>query len=141
MKTKIVLALMAGIVISQAGCTTHIRSLPMPADVQTQSKQGVALYFSDEPHAGVKKLIETKEVRVRVPRDMNGQEATCNMALNQALKQLRDYASARQADAVVNVTTRFQHTETSSSKEFTCGASNNGSTLAVRGDVVRLDTE
>ncbi|BAN27557.1 hypothetical protein [Caballeronia insecticola] len=141
MKKKIVVGLIASIVLLQAGCTTQIRTLPMPADVQTQSKQGVALYFGDEPHASVKKLIETKEVRVRLPRDMNGQDVTCNMALNQALKQLRDYASARQANAVVNVTTRFQRTETSSHKEFTCGASNNGSTLAVRGDIAQLANE
>ncbi|WP_250866415.1 hypothetical protein [Caballeronia sp. INSB1] len=141
MRTRIVLGVMAGIVISQAGCTTQIRSLPMPADVLAQNKQGVALYFSDESHANVKKLIETKEVRVRLPREMSGQEATCNMALGKALQQLRGYAVAHQANAVVNVTTRFQHTETSSSKEFTCGASNNGSTLAVRGDVVQLDAQ
>jgi uncharacterized protein YbjQ (UPF0145 family) len=141
MKSKIVLGLVAGIVISQAGCTTQIRSLPMPVEVRTQNKQGVALYFGDEPHANVKKLIETKEVRVRLPREMTGQVATCNIALGKALQQLRDYASARNANAVVNVTTRFQRTETSSSKEFTCGSSNNGSTLAVRGDVVQLDVQ
>ncbi|SPB17722.1 signal peptidase [Caballeronia novacaledonica] len=141
MKTKFLLGVIAGIVISQAGCTTQIRSLPTPADVQAQSKQGIPLYFGDQPHAKVKTLIETKEVRVRVAREMSGQEATCNIALSRALGQLRDYASAQHANAVVNVTTRFQRTETSSSKEFTCGSSNNGSTIAVRGDVVRLDTE
>jgi uncharacterized protein YbjQ (UPF0145 family) len=141
MKSKILLGLVTGIVISQAGCTTQVRSLPMPAEVRTQDKQGVPLYFGDEPHASVKKLIETKEVRVRLPRDMNTREATCNMALNDALKQLRDYASTHQANAVVNVTTRFQHSESSSSKEFACGASNSGSTIAVRGDIVQLATE
>jgi uncharacterized protein YbjQ (UPF0145 family) len=141
MKNSIVMGIAAGIVVLQAGCTTHIHSLPMPAEVQTQGTQGVALYFGDQSHAGVKRLIETKEVRVRVARDMAGQDATCNMALNQALGQLRDYAGARHGNAVVNVTTRFQRTETSSSKEFTCGSSNNGSTLAVRGDIVQLDTE
>lgn len=141
MKNSIVMGIAAGIVISQAGCTTRIHSLPMPADVRTESTQGVALYFGDQSHATVQQLIETKEVRVRVPREMAGQDATCNTALSQALGQLRDYASARHANAVVNVTTRFQRTETSSSKEFTCGSSNNGSTLAVRGDIVRLDTE
>ncbi|WP_250517191.1 hypothetical protein [Caballeronia sp. INDeC2] len=141
MKTKFVSGIIAGIVISQAGCTTQIRSLPVPADVQAQNKQGVPLYFGDQPHAKVKTLIETKEVRARVAREMSGQDATCNTALNQALAQLRDYASAHHANAVVNVTTRFQHTETSSSKEFTCGSSNNGSTIAVRGDVVLLETE
>ncbi|MFM0521764.1 MULTISPECIES: hypothetical protein [Caballeronia] len=141
MRTKIFLTMAAGIVISQAGCTTQVRSLPMPAEVQAQSKQGVPLYFGDEAHPNVKKLIETKEVRARVSREMTGQEATCNIALGKALQQLRDYAGAHQANAVVNVTTRFQHTETSSSKEFACGSSNNGSTIAVRGDLVQFDAQ
>ncbi len=141
MKTKFVLGIVAATVISQSGCTTQIRTLPMPAEAQAQGKQGVALYFGDQSHAKVKKLIETKEVRARVPREMSGQEATCNIALSKALQQLRDYAGAIHANAVVNVTTRFQNTETSSSKQFTCGSSNNGSTIAVRGDVVQLDTE
>ncbi|SAK82945.1 signal peptide protein [Caballeronia hypogeia] len=141
MKNKIVLALAAGIVISQTGCTTQVRSLPMPAEVQAQNKQGVPLYFSDQPHANVKQLIETKEVRARVAREMSGQEATCNIALAKALQELRDYAGQRHANAVVNVTTRFQRNEKSSSTEFMCGSSNNGSTLAVRGDVVVLETQ
>jgi len=131
----------AGILVLQAGCTTQIRSLPMPAAVQTQNRHGIPLYFGDESHAKVKKLIETKEVRARVPRETAGQEATCNIALGKALQALRDYALAHHANAVVNVTTRFQRTETSSSTEYTCGSSNNGSTLAVRGDVVQLDAQ
>ncbi|CDY73452.1 FIG00456945: hypothetical protein [Caballeronia glathei] len=142
MKNRFVmLGMVAGIVMSQAACTTQIRSLPMPADVQTQNKQGVPLYFGDESHPDVRKLIETKEVRARVAREMTGQDATCNIALGKALQQLRDYAAAQHGNAVVNVTTRFQRTETSSSKEYTCGSSNNGSTLAVRGDVVLLDAQ
>jgi uncharacterized protein YbjQ (UPF0145 family) len=143
MKMKMVLMLVAGVVISQAGCSTKIRSMPMPAEALTQTKQGVKLYFADEPHANVTKLIETKEVRAKVARDPNdpqsAQEKACNAALGEALAGLRDYARAKKADAVVNVTTRFQRKETSSSKEFMCGSSLNASTIAVRGDVVLLD--
>lgn len=141
MKSKIVLGLMAGVVILQTGCTTQIRSLPMPADVQAQSKQGVPLYFGNEPHPNVKKLIETKEVRVRVAREMDGQVPTCNVAIGKALQELRDYARTRNANAVVNVKSRFRHEESSSSKEYMCGSSNNSSTIAVHGDLVQLDVE
>jgi hypothetical protein len=141
MKRKIVLAMMAGLLITQAGCTTKIRSLPMPAAAQTQNAKDVALYFGDQQHANVKTMLGSKEVAVRVARTMDGQEATCNIALGNALDQLRDYAREHHADAVINVTTRFQHTETRSANEFICGSSNNGSTLAVRGDVVKLEIE
>ncbi|AQH04831.1 hypothetical protein A9R05_32045 (plasmid) [Burkholderia sp. KK1] len=140
MKTYFVLGIAAGIVISQSGCTT-VQSLPIPAEVQTQSKQGVALYFGDQPHAKVKTLIETKEVRVRVGRDPDSKDPMCNVALGKALQQLRDYAGAHRGNAVVNVTTRFQGRESASSKEFMCGSSTSGATLAVRGDVVQLATE
>jgi hypothetical protein len=140
---KMVLMLVAGVVISQAACTTKVRSLPMPAEALAQSKQGVKLYFTDEPHANVKKLIETKEVRAKVTRDpdspQTAQDKACNAALAEALAGLRDYATSKKADAVVNVTTRFQRKELSSSKEFMCGSSLNASTIAVRGDVVLLD--
>jgi uncharacterized protein YbjQ (UPF0145 family) len=141
MKTKIVLAMMAGVLITQAGCTTKIRSLPMPAALQSQKPNDVAVYFGDQKHANVKTMFGSKEAAVRVARTMDGQEATCNIALGKALDQLRDYAREQHADAVINVTTRFQHTQTTSANEFVCGASNNGSTLAVRGDVVKLDVE
>ncbi|SAL46022.1 signal peptide protein [Caballeronia arvi] len=140
MKAKFALGIVAGIVILQSGCT-HIQSLPMPAEVQNQNKEGVALYFGDQPHAKVKTLIETKEVRVRVGRDPDSKEPMCNVALGKALEELRVYARTQHANAVVNVATRFQRRESSSPTEFTCGLSTAGATLAVRGDVVQLDTE
>ncbi|SAK58225.1 signal peptide protein [Caballeronia catudaia] len=141
MKVKFALGIVAGIVILQSGCTTQSQSLPMPAEAQNQNKDGVALYFSDQPHAKVKTLIESKEVRVRVGRDPNSKEPMCNVALGKALQDLRGYARTKNANAVVNVTTRFQGKEISSSTEFKCGSSVTGATLAVRGDVVQLATE
>lgn len=141
MKKLIVLTMMAGVLITQAGCTTQVRSLPMPLAAQTQSAKDVTLYFGDQKHANVKTMLGKKEVAVRVPRTMDGQDATCNIALAKALDQLRDYAREQHANAVINVRTRFQRTETTSATEYICGSSNNGSTLAVRGDVVKLDVE
>jgi uncharacterized protein YbjQ (UPF0145 family) len=146
MKTKLILATIAAVVLTQTGCTTKIRSLPMPASVQTQSApnaqnpQGVALYFGDQPHASVKKTIGVKEVARRVSRAPEAKlEETCVIALNEALQELRDYARAQNANAVINITTRFQHKSASSATEFMCGASAVSSTLAVSGEVVQLD--
>jgi hypothetical protein len=141
MKTKMTLGLVAAVLLTQAGCTTKIRSLPMPAALQTQNAQDVALYFGDDAHASVKQTFGNKEFAVRVNRQPeNSKEATCNLALTKALQQLRDYAREHHANAVINVKTRFQSTITASATEFTCGASLNGSTLAVRGDIVTLET-
>lgn len=142
MKTKIALGLVAAVVLTQAGCTTKIKSLPMPAAVQTQNGQDVALYFGNQTHAAVKQSFGNKEFAVRVLRKVeNSPEANCSIALEKAVQELRDYARAQHANAVVDVRTRFQHNESASSTEFTCGASLNGSTLAARGDVVMLETQ
>ena len=142
MKTKIAVGLLAAVILTQAGCTTKIKSLPMPAAMQTQNAQDVALYFGEQPHASVKQSLGSKEFAVRIPRKPdNSLEVTCNVALAKALQELRDYAREQHANAVINIKTRFQHTESASPTEFTCGASLNGSTLAVRGDVVMLETQ
>jgi hypothetical protein len=142
MKTRIALGLVAAVMLTQAGCTTKIKSLPMPAALQTQNGQDVALYFGEQPHGAVMQSFGNKEIAVRVPRKPDvSPEANCNNALAKALQDLRDYARAQHANAVVDIKTRFQHNESVSSKEFTCGASLNGSTLAVRGDVVKLETQ
>jgi hypothetical protein len=142
MKTKIALGLVAAVVLTQVGCTTKIKSLPMPAAVQTQNGQDVALYFGNQTHAPVKQSFGNKEFAVRVLRKVeNSPEANCSIALEKAVQELRDYARTQHANAVVDIRTRFQHNESASSTEFTCGASLNGSTLAVRGDVVRLETQ
>jgi hypothetical protein len=143
MKTKLALGLMVAVVLTQAGCTTKVKSLPLPAAaIQTQNAQDVALYFGEQQHAAVKQEFGNKEFAVRVPRKPEiSPEANCNIALTKALQDLRDYARAQHANAVINVKTRFQHNEAASPNEFMCGASLNGSTLAVRGDVVMLETQ
>jgi hypothetical protein len=143
MKAKFALGMVAVVVLTQAGCTTKVKSLPMPAAaIQTENAQNVALYFGEQSHAAVKQEFGSKEFAVRVPRKPEiSPEANCNIALTKALQDLRDYAHAQHANAVINVKTRFQHNETASSNEFMCGASLNGSTLAVRGDVVSLDAQ
>jgi hypothetical protein len=129
-------------VLTQAGCSTKVHSLPMPAAIQTQNGQDVALYFGEQGHAPVKQSLGNKEFAVRVPRKVEiTPEANCSIALEKAVQELRDYARAQHANAVINVRTRFQHNESVSPAEFTCGASLNGSTLAVRGDVVMLETQ
>ncbi len=93
MKTKIALGLVAAVVLTQAGCTTKIKSLPMPAAVQTQNGQDVALYFGNQTHAPVKQSFGNKEFAVRVLRKVeNSPEANCSIALEKAVQELRDYA-------------------------------------------------
>jgi glutamate 5-kinase len=141
MKSRIALSLAAAAVLTQAGCTTTIKSLPVPAALNTQKGQDVALYFGEQPHASVKQSFGTKEIAVRVPRSPDiSLEANCNNALTKAVQELRDYARTQHANAVVEIKTRFQRNEAVSSTEFKCGASLNASTLAIRGDVVQLDT-
>jgi len=143
MKTKLAMGLVAAVVLTQAGCTTKVKSLPLPAAaIETHNAQDVALYFGEQQHAAVKQEFGSKEFAVRVPRKPDiSLEANCNIALTKALQDLRDYARAQHANAVINVKTRFQHNETAAPNEFMCGASLNGSTLAVRGDVVMLEAQ
>jgi uncharacterized protein YbjQ (UPF0145 family) len=59
-------------------------------------------------------------------------------ALEQALSKLRAAAQEKNANAVINVQTRFHSTETRSATDFTCGVSPSAAAVAVRGDLVVL---
>jgi uncharacterized protein YbjQ (UPF0145 family) len=56
------------------------------------------------------------------------------------LTKLRADAQEHGANAVVDVQTRFHTTETSSATDFTCGVSPSAAAVAVRGNLVVLQT-
>ena len=132
-------AAMAASVALLAGCATQVVSLPLePAAATPQTGSAVALYFGAQPHPEVERHLGSVSHSVRVARTPDGQQASCKLALDEALHQLRFDARKKQANAIVNITTRFHSTKSDSSTDYTCGVSPSAAAIAVHGDLVVL---
>ena len=55
------------------------------------------------------------------------------------MQKLRAAAHERNANAVIDVSTRFHSTESNSSTDFTCGVSPSAAAIAVSGQLVVLE--
>jgi len=140
-QTSIMLGALAVVALTQAGCATQVKSLPMPAvTAQPASGTAVAVYFGSQAHPAVQRQLGEVSYSVRVARASGGPEASCAKALADALDKLRDNARASGANAVINVTTRFHSTVSDSSTGYTCGVSPSAAALAVKGERVVLQT-
>lgn len=139
MRNGLMLGALAAVVITQAGCATQVKSLPLQSAVQQPAAgSGVALYFGSQAHPEVQHQLGEASVSARVARAQDGADASCGNALAQALSKLRAAAQEKNANAVINVQTRFHSTETRSATDFTCGVSPSAAAVAVRGDLVVL---
>jgi uncharacterized protein YbjQ (UPF0145 family) len=129
------------VTVTQAGCATQVKSLPL-APVPAVASQGtdVALYFGAQDHPAVQRQLGRVSYSVRIARTTDGPEASCNKALAQALQKVRTDAREHGANAVVNVKTRFHSTETASATNYTCGVSPSAAAIAVEGERVVLQT-
>jgi len=156
MKRTYVLGALAVVALTQAGCATQVMSLPF-AGAGSQSSGGVPMnsgrqnrpavnsqpgyvpvYFGQQDHPAVKTQLGDVSYSVRIARKVAGPEDACREALAEAVRKLRVAAHERQANAVIDVSTRFHSTETNSSTDFTCGVSPSAAAIAVRGQLVEL---
>nr|WP_175948560.1 signal peptidase [Burkholderia pyrrocinia] len=141
MRNGLILGSLAAVAITQAGCATQVKSLPLQLAVQQPAAgRGVALYFGSQAHPAVKQQLGDVSYSARVARGQDGAEASCNHALEQALDKLRAAAQQKNANAVIDVKTRFHDAETSSTTDFTCGVSPSAAAVAVRGDLAVLQS-
>ncbi|OAJ58162.1 signal peptidase [Paraburkholderia ginsengiterrae] len=139
MKRTYVLGALAVVALTQAGCATQVMSLPLAA-AGGQSRGGVPIYFGQQDHPSVKSQLGDVSYSVRIARKVAGPEDACHEALAEAVRKLRTAANERHANAVIDVSTRFHSTETNSSSDFTCGVSPSAAAIAVRGQLVVLDS-
>ncbi|WP_345811296.1 signal peptidase [Paraburkholderia sp. PREW-6R] len=139
MTRSAVLGIAALIALTQAGCATQVQSLPLAA-AGGQSRGDVQVYFGEQDHPVVKSQLGAVSYSVRVARKTSSPEQACHEALTEAVKKLRAAANERQANAVIDVTTRFHSTETHSSTDFTCGVSPSAAAIAVSGQLVVLES-
>ncbi|CAE6701329.1 hypothetical protein R69927_03230 [Paraburkholderia domus] len=138
MKKRFVLGALAVVVLTQAGCATDVKSLPLAA-AGGQSRGGVPVYFGQQSHPAVTAQLGDVSYSVRIARKVSSQEDACHEALAEAVQKLRAEAHARNANAVINVSTRFHSTESNSSTDFTCGVSPSAAAIAVKGQLVVLE--
>lgn len=138
-KMCLMLAAASIVALTQAGCGTQVKSLPLqPITAKPAADSGVALYFGSQPHPAVARQVGSASHSTRIARASDGPEASCNKALGDALKELRSDAQKKGANAVINVKTRFHSTETDSTTDYTCGVSASAAAIAVTGDLVVL---
>lgn len=138
MKKTWVLSALAVVVLTQAGCATQVKSLPLAA-AGGQSSGGVQVFFGQQDHPAVKSQLGDVSYSVRIARKVSSPEDACHEALGEAVEKLRAAALQRHANAVIGVQTRFHSTESNSSSEFTCGVSPSAAAIAVSGQLVVLD--
>jgi uncharacterized protein YbjQ (UPF0145 family) len=126
------------VALTQTGCATQVKSLPFAASAG-QSRGEVQVYFGDQNHQPVKARLGEASYSVRIARKVASPDEACHLALQEAVRKLREAAVAHHANAVIDVSTRFHDTVTNSSSEFTCGVSPSAAAIAVRGQLVVLD--
>ncbi|HYS65637.1 MAG TPA: signal peptidase [Paraburkholderia sp.] len=138
MKKTLVWGVLAAVVLTQAGCATQVKSLPLAA-AGGESRGGVPVYFGQQNHPAVKSQLGDVSYSVRIARKVSGPDDACHEALAEAVQKLRAAARERNANAVIDVSTRFHSTESNSSAEFTCGVSPSAAAIAVSGRLVVLE--
>jgi uncharacterized protein YbjQ (UPF0145 family) len=139
MKKAFVSGVLAVVALTQAGCATQVKSLPLAA-AGGESRGAVPVYFGQQNHPAVKSQLGDVSYSVRIARKVAGPEDACHEALAEAVRKLRGAANERKANAVIDVSTRFHSTETNSSTEFTCGVSPSAAAIAVSGKLVVLES-
>ncbi|MET3229927.1 UNVERIFIED_ORG: uncharacterized protein YbjQ (UPF0145 family) [Burkholderia sp. 1263] len=157
MKKALVWGAVAAVVLTQAGCATQVKSLPLavaggesPGGVAVNAgKQdrpavksqvgGVPVYFGKQDHPAVKSQLGDVSYSVRIARKVSSPDDACHEALAEAVQKLRAAARERNANAVIDVSTRFHSSESNSATEFTCGVSPSAAAIAVSGRLVVLE--
>jgi uncharacterized protein YbjQ (UPF0145 family) len=138
MKKWAVLGALVAVALTQAGCATQVKSLPFAA-AGGESRGEVPVFFGQQDHPAVQSKVGEVAYSVRIARKVSSPDDACHEALAEAVRKLRDAARERHANAVIDVSTRFHSTETSSSTDFMCGVSPSAAALAVRGQLVVLE--
>ncbi|CAB3799363.1 signal peptidase [Paraburkholderia caffeinilytica] len=138
MKKVFVLGALAAVVLTQAGCATDVKSVPFEA-AGAQSRDGVPVYFGQQSHPAVTARLGDVSYSVRIARKVANPDDACHQALAEAVRKLRAAAHERNANAVIDVSTRFHSTESKSSTDFTCGVSPSAAAIAVSGQLVVLE--
>lgn len=143
MKTKFTLcAFMLAMAAQTAHARTEVMSYPLKPVLDGQQPDvPVKLYFGAQEHPAVTKRQGDVTKSVRIARKMDGEQASCNEALSEALQALRQYAHDRAANGVINIRSSFHSTTTASDSQFSCGVSGSAAALVLRGDVVTLEAK
>lgn len=138
-KTCLTLGALTVAAFTLAGCGTQVKSLPLDS-AALSTKTDVALYFGSQAHPSVQQDLGEVSYSIRIARGMDDENASCKAALNEALGKLRTDARKHNANAVVNVSTRFHDATSDSTKAFTCGVSPSAAAIAVSGKRVVLNS-
>lgn len=101
----------------------------------------VPLYFADQKHG---KIIETYgEVTTNKKTNafMKSDTEACEWVMLSALKALQERAKRENMNAVINIESYYKKREFISQTEFECGSGNIMAGVALKGTLVKLETE
>lgn len=139
MNRKVWLGALIGGSVVLSGCSTHVMSLPMrPVLDHTAGDSPIALYFAAQEVPPVVSVLGKATAGVRIARNTDGREAACNHAFSDALAQLREQASMKKGNGVINIVTNFHGNKSANRTDFTCGVSPSAAAITVHGDIVML---
>jgi uncharacterized protein YbjQ (UPF0145 family) len=141
MKRRFVLSAAAVAALMLTGCATEVKTLPRMAAGSQRSPHAVPVYFGEQHHPAVMRKLGSVSYSARIARQTSDRDTACHEALAEAVEKLRAAAHDRNANAVIDVSTRFHGTENRSSTDFTCGVSASAAAVAVSGQAVVLEAK
>lgn len=143
MKTKVVIAALAAVVMSGAAqARDEVLSLPLADIVGTdKAKQAlldVPYYFAGQDHPAVSSKWGEIGTNKKTNAFGKSDDEACQWVLLSAIKALQEAARSRGYDAVVNIRSNYKNNEFSSATEYRCGAGNIIAGVALKGDLVKF---
>jgi len=98
----------------------------------------VALYFGDQETPKVLKAFMIWTFTRKTSRLTSDDKDACEVAFISAAYALQERARQDGANAVINIRSVYQDTETNSEKEYVCGSGNVVASVILKGTLVKL---
>ena len=152
-------ALLMSLCVGSAQARNNAYFLPIQDALKANKSQpdaAIRLYYADQPHPDVQATLKQGQVANKKAQGAtykhygesnpttdkasveNDDKEGCKLAMQAALRHLQDQAYRMGGNAVINIESYYRKKTFRSADKFECHAGNSGSTVALRGDIVRL---
>lgn len=106
---------------------------------QIPLSSGMQFYFGTELHGAVVQDFGKIKVNKKTNAFGKSDERACQWAFLSAMKNLKQQAIKRGANAIINIQSNYKNNLTSSNTQFTCGAGATVAGVALVGEAVKID--
>jgi len=104
-----------------------------------QQLQGVKFFFGTQPYPTVQQHFGEFRTNKKTNAFNKSDEEACQWVMLSALLQLHDRALELGANAVINIRSNYKNQPVSSETQYTCGAGNVVSGVALIGEIARIE--